>query len=94
LREQFNSSGLSIERYFRDKLDEFIKTNFPGLEIDMTDDEFRALFSMFFTDPDALWANILKILENKGYQAKVAGRVSADNEISIEFPTCKLKKCY
>lgn len=38
--------------------------------------------------------DILKILSDKGYQAKVAGTVSADTEISVKFPTFELKKRY
>lgn len=37
---------------------------------------------------------ILQILKNKGYHAKVAGKVTNKNEISIEFPTFELKKQY
>ena len=37
---------------------------------------------------------ILKILENMDYKAKVAGKVTGGSEISMEFPTFKLKKTY
>jgi len=37
---------------------------------------------------------ILEILDKKGYEAKVAGKVSCKNEISVEFPTFELRKCF
>jgi len=37
---------------------------------------------------------MLEILKEKGYEAQIAGRVTQQNEISIEFPHLKLEKKY
>ncbi len=49
---------------------------------------------MFIVIEETDLSYTLKILQEKGYEARLAGRITRENEISIEMPNIKLQKKY
>ena len=91
---KINSLGAEIDSLF-EPLPEMIKVQ----ELGKVSNEDACLWwnmgngMLLITDKDNM-DGTLKILEDKGYKAKVAGTVISDKMISVEFPTFELKKQY